>query len=772
MSHPIRLKLSVRGAVQGVGFRPFVYRLATELGLAGSVRNTSRGLLIEVEGEEQRVQSFLSRLPVEAPQHAVIQGIEPRFLDIAGFRGFRIDASEPGAPSALILPDLATCPSCRAEIFNPADRRYRYPFTNCTHCGPRFSIILALPYDRANTTMRDFPLCPSCASEFQDPLDRRFHAQPTACPECGPRLEYRDDKGGVVAEGDEALRESVERLRCGGIVALKGIGGFQLLVDAGSAAAVDRLRNRKRRDEKPFAVLFPDLPSVLDACEADESETRLLTAPQAPILLLRKRSSGAAVDELVAPGNPCLGAMLPYSPLHLLLASDFGAPLVATSGNLSDEPICIGNAEALDRLSGIADGFLCHNRPIARQVDDSVVRVVHGRELVLRRARGYAPLPLSLQIQPGPVLAVGGHLKNTVAVSVGTDVFLSQHVGDLDTEPARAALERTADDFCRLYEVQPRAVACDQHPDYASTRFATGLSLPVFPVQHHVAHVLSCMAENELSPPCLGISWDGTGWGPDGTVWGGEFLRILPGRFERTAHFRPFPLPGGEQAVREPRRSALGLLFEMLDGRLEEAPPILRSAFSSAEWRTLSRMLERGVNCPRTSSAGRLFDAVASLLGLRHATRYEGQAAMQVEFAADTGKPHPPLSFPLRRRGDSLLVDWGPGIRELLGGHSRGRPISELVAQFHEGLAQAATAVALEAGECQVVMSGGCFQNRLLAESMTKNLERAGFRVYRHQRVPPNDGGIALGQLAAVAWGIRSENHVSGGSGSNREYRG
>lgn len=769
MSARARLKVAIRGAVQGVGFRPYVYRLAGELRLDGSVRNTAQGVSIEVEGPQSSLEDFLRRLPVEMPSHALIQSLEPRFLDPLGLEGFRIESSEVGQPTALILPDLATCPDCRTEVFDPGNRRYRYPFTNCTYCGPRYSIIRALPYDRPNTTMREFEQCPACAAEYADPGDRRFHAQPNACPVCGPRLELWDESGAALAEGDVALRLVVAWLASGKIIALKGIGGFQLLVDAASDSAVRRLRERKHREEKPLAVLFPSLVEVEKNCRLEDNEARLLTSPQAPIVLLpRLPGGGGQVRELVAPGNPYLGAMMPCSPLHHLLARDFGGPLVATSGNLSDEPICIDNTEAVRRLAGIADGFLVHNRPIARHIDDSVVRLLLGRELVLRRARGYAPLPLTLGLRAGPALAVGAHLKNAVAVSVERDVFLSQHIGDLDTEAAREAMVRVSEDLTRLYQVKAERVACDLHPDYASTQLAARLHPQPFPVQHHLAHVLACLAENELEPPCLGISWDGTGWGLDRTVWGGEFLRVFPGGFERVAHLRSFPLPGGERAVREPRRCALGVVFEAGKGSLDWAPPGLRAAFTKAEWSTLRRMLETGTRCPGTTSVGRLFDAVAALSGIRQFTHFEGQAAMEVEFALGPDGGGQPYPFQLTESGRRWIVDWEPCIRNLASDVVADRSVSEIVAKFHSGLVEAAVAVACRVGESRVVLSGGCFQNRHLAEQMVKRLREEGFRVYWHQRIPPNDGGIAVGQLAALAFGIRSIEDVSGSTGSDR----
>ncbi len=771
MTERVRVSVAVRGTVQGVGFRPYVFRLATDLGLDGSVCNTGDGVLIEVEGPEARLQEFLRRLPLEKPPHAMILSLEPRFLDAVGLSGFSIAHSRRGSTSTLILPDLATCEDCRRELFDPADRRFRYPFINCTHCGPRFSILRSLPYDRPHTTMGGFRMCRSCQSEYDDPADRRFHAQPNACPVCGPRLALADPGGRVEAEHDAALRQAVQLLQAGLILAIKGIGGFQLLVDATSDRAVLRLRERKHREEKPFALLYPSAEAVRQDCRLNEIEARLLTAPEAPIVLLRRRGR-ETVSPHVAPRNPLLGVMLPYSPLHHLICADFGGPLVATSGNLSDEPICTDDEDAFRRLGAIADAFLVHDRAIARHVDDSVVRVLMGRELVLRRARGYAPLPLTLRLQPGPALATGAHLKNTVAVSVGRNLIVSQHIGDLDTAPALDAHLQATDDLLRLWNLQPRTVACDLHPDYGSTRHALRLNPHPVRVQHHLAHVLACMAENEVEPPCLGIAWDGTGYGPDHTVWGGEFIRVEPSGWRREAWFRTFPLPGGEQAIREPRRTALGLLYELDGRRLVSVAPELEQLFSPKEWDVLLRMLATATQCPRTSSVGRLFDAVASLVGLRHYTRFEGQAAMEVEYAL----PETPAAgaYPLSvQPGEGgLVVDWEPCIRRLLADRAGQRPVAEIVAQFHQGLVEAAVAVARRLDERRIVLSGGCFQNRFLTERLVQRLREEGFQVYWHQRIPPNDGGIAVGQLAAVAFGIGSAEHVPGHSRQSVDHRG
>jgi hydrogenase maturation protein HypF len=760
MTERERVRAVIRGAVQGVGFRPFVFRLATELGLAGWVVNSASGVVVEVDGPRELLDTFLLRLDRDKPPRSFVQSFEATFLDPAGFASFEIRPSVAGAKTTLVLPDIATCPECLREVFDPSDRRFRYPFTNCTNCGPRFTIITALPYDRPSTSMAGFAMCDLCRAEYENPRDRRFHAQPTACPACGPRLELWDRSGSTGVDGDEALRAAAEQIRLGFIVAVKGLGGFHLVVDARNDEAVCRLRRLKAREEKPFALMYPSLASVEADCEVSESERRLLLSPESPIVLLTRRQQAErrdrAIAPSVAPANPSLGVMLPYTPLHHLLMLEMGFPVVATSGNLSDEPICIDEREAVDRLGRLADGFLVHNRPIVRHADDSVVRVVLGRELVIRRARGYAPLPVALRRAADGVLAVGAHLKNTVALGVGSNAFVSQHIGDLETPQAYEAFRGVIDAFERLYEQPPSAVACDLHPDYLSTGYAHNRGLPVVGVQHHYAHVLACMAENELDEPVLGIAWDGTGFGLDGTVWGGEFLRVSGGTFSRTAHLRTFRLPGGDRAVREPRRAALGVLHALFGddafgmGRLE---PV--AAFTARELKVLSRMLARGVNVPLTSSAGRLFDAVASLCGLHHRVRFEGQAAMALEFAlagVATDEAYPFACRPGDGTPDApVVVDWEAIVRGVLADVGAGVAIGRIAARFHNALAEMIVAVARHAGDLRVALSGGCFQNRYLTERTVTRLRAEGFRPYWHQRIPPNDGGIALGQLVAAA---------------------
>jgi hydrogenase maturation protein HypF len=762
-----RVHIAIHGAVQGVGFRPFIYRLANELHLTGWVLNSPQGVFIEAEGQPETIEQFLLRIEQEKPPRSFVQSLEYTILDPAGFTSFEIRASDPhGERTALVLPDIATCPDCLADIKDPSNRRYRYPFTNCTNCGPRFTIINSLPYDRSNTSMKEFAMCDQCREEYENPSNRRFHAQPNACPRCGPHVELWDEAGRVLASSEEAMEKAAAALRNGKILAVKGLGGFHLMVDARNQEAVLRLRERKRREEKPLALMAAGIEAVKSMCSVSALEERLLHSPEAPIVLLLKKDPAGAADlhgvaaPAAAPENPYLGVMLPYTPLHHLLTAATGFPLVATSGNITDEPICTDEHEALDRLRGIADLFLVHNRPIVRYVDDSVVRVMMGRELVMRRARGYAPLPVSLSCRISDTVAVGAQLKNAVAVSNGQNIFISQHIGDLDTPQSLESFQRTLKDLRSLFDVHPARVAADLHPDYLSTQGAHASGLPVTSVQHHHAHIASCMAENQLEGTVLGVAWDGTGLGPDGTIWGGEFLRSTPTVYHRVASFRTFPLPGGDQAIKEPRRTALGMLYELMgDAVFKDTTLLPLAAFTAAELATLRQMLKRGINAPLTSSAGRLFDAVASIIGLRQTMSFEGQAAMQLEFAiagvAPTDEYYTLQTFTAVPGDDDsrLIIDWAPIVTQILNDHRHEVPVGVISAKFHNTLTEAILRVARQLGEARVVLSGGCFQNKYLTERTVRRLEEEGYRPYWHQRVPTNDGGIALGQL--YAGGVR-----------------
>ncbi|MDD3178763.1 MAG: carbamoyltransferase HypF [Opitutaceae bacterium] len=758
----IDLLLRVRGTVQGVGFRPFVHRIATRLGLRGWVCNDGQGVLIRVVGRVPTIEDFARAIRTERPPAARVTSIERRVPGAdappAG-SGFVIAASDlVGAEIATAVPgDLAICPDCRRELLDARDRRHRYPFINCTQCGPRYSIIEQLPYDRPRTTMRVFAMCPACRHEYEAPANRRFHAEPNACPVCGPRLALTDLNGTVLAENDGALAQTAAALRDGRIVAVKGLGGFHLMCDATNDQVVAKLRRRKHREEKPLAVMFRDLDALRSAADVPAAAAALLLSPAAPVVLVPRRA-GTSLSPSLAPGNPWIGALLPYTPLHVLLLASFDRPVVATSANLSEEPLCIDEDEAGQRLAGIADLLLGHNRPIARPVDDSVVRLTTASQpLLLRRARGYAPAPLTLPaLLPAPLLCVGAQMKNTVAVAAGDRLVLSPHLGDLENAATQRLFERTIGTLGALHGSRFAAVACDKHPDYSSTHYAARTGLPCIAVQHHLAHVLACLLEHgHPADGVLGIAWDGTGYGEDGTIWGGEFILLEKNRATRFARLRRFRLPGGEAAVRDSRRVALGLAHEI--GPDAFADVAARSGFTDTETATFATMLERGINSPVCSSAGRLFDAVGALLGLGHRNSFEGQTPMAVEAAATPVLPATTESLPFLVRsaggGVRLEIDWAPMFARLDSSGCARTP-AELAAAFHRGLAAAMTEVARQAGVGTVVLTGGCFQNALLHDLASAQLTAAGFRVLTHCELPPNDGSIAAGQALGALWGL------------------
>ncbi len=747
-----RRRLLVSGTVQGLGFRPFIYRLAQRLGLAGWVRNTAAGVLIEVEGAAGDLAGFERFLHTQRPRHSRIVDCQRQDLCATGQQDFAILASDAGSGGALdMLPDLASCAPCLAEVFDPSDRRFHYPFTNCTACGPRYSILVGLPWDRPATSMAGFSMCAACQAEYDDPGDRRFHAQPNACPACGPQISLWDPSSRRRATRGDALQASLAALCAGRVLAVKGLGGFLLMVDARDAAAVARLRERKRRPHKPLALLIEGPEQVGRVAHAAAAERQLLEGPAAPICLLRSLPrNGLAAN--VAPGRSELGVMLPAFPLLHLLARGIGFPLVATSGNLSGEPLCIENDAAHERLAGIADLFLEHDRPILRPLDDAVVRVVAGAPQVLRRGRGYAPAPHSLAAELEPALAFGAQLKSCVAVAAGTRVVCSQELGELGSRRSLDLLARTVAELPRLSGIAPRRLVCDLHPDYASTRLAEqharASGLPLHAVQHHLAHVASVMAEHGLQPPLLGVAWDGSGFGRDGSLWGGEFLELSTQGVRRCAHLRSFPLPGGELAVREPRRAALGLLWQagLRGAELQAAAP----TFLSGELQVLHRAMERGLNSPRCSSVGRLFDGWAALLGVCQRSSYEGQAACLLEALAEGADPQPASGWILRRAEHPWQIDFEPALRGLLADLQSGRPTPELASALQVGLVDVLLQVAQQLGHRQVVLSGGCFQNRSLLEGAVVRLRAAGFEPYWPQSLPPGDGGLAMGQLWAA----------------------
>lgn len=768
MSPQVRQRSLIRGVVQGVGFRPFVHQLATECQLSGFVRNETTHVCVEVEGTAGALSSFWTRLHTELPRLARIDGTDTIDIHCTADASFRIERSGPTELAASIIPpDTAVCDECVAEMFADDDRRYRHPFITCTNCGPRFTIIDALPYDRPNTTMRGFPMCAACAAEYGDPADRRHHAQPIACPECGPTLSYEriDD---VTVGTDPVLARVQEDLAAGLIVAIKGLGGYHLAVDATNDEAVARLRERKSRADKPFAVMVSDLAAVRRIAIIDEHEAAVLESPAHPIVLMR--ASGSALSLAVAPGNPLVGVMLAYTPLHHLLfervpGSPHPAPtaLVMTSGNLSEEPICFDDDDARRRLAHIADGFCCHDRPIHVPCDDSVVRVFDGMELPIRRSRGYAPLPIHLPMPLPPTLAVGGELKNTFALADGSTAWLSQHVGDMENHETLQAFQSSVERLSRMYALKPGLVAVDPHPGYQTQRWATralatgtqGGDVVRVEVQHHHAHLASLMAEHALDGqmPIIGFVFDGTGFGTDATMWGGEVLIGDYADFIRWGHLKTVQLPGGDSAAHNPCRTALAHLHAAGIGWTPDVASV--NACDQTELTVLARQLDRTTNCVASSSMGRLFDAVASLLDLRHRITYEAQAAIDLEALADAapvvGRGDPTLELPV----DGGTIDPGLLLRRLVDLIDSGCDRGALARAFHIAVAEAVAICAMRARDEQginvVGLTGGVFQNVLLTRLSKARLNELGFEVLTHRVVPPNDGGLALGQLMVAA---------------------
>ena len=750
-----RVRARVDGTVQGVGYRPFVYRLADELGVAGFVLNDERGVLVEAEGPPDAVAAFVARLSDDAPPLADVTGVSVEELDATGEAGFEIVASERGgAATAPVTPDSATCGDCLAELVDPADRRHRYPFTNCTNCGPRFTIVTGIPYDRPQTTMAGFQMCADCQGEYDDPLDRRFHAQPNACPVCGPTVRLLE-RGGERVAADDAVRAAADDLLEGRILAVKGLGGYHLACRADDEAAVATLRSRKRREDRPFAVLVADLDAARELVDLGPVEEELLISRERPIVLATRRAD-APVAASVAPGVPELGIMLPYTPLHHLLAADTGVPLVLTSGNVSDEPIAFLDEE-LVRLEPIADRFLVHDRPIATRTDDSVVRAVRGGPLMLRRSRGYVPSSLDLPITAQrPILGAGAEQKNAFCLASGTRAWPSHHIGDVKNYETLQSLRDGAAHFERLFEVEPEIVAHDLHPDYLSTRYALEREeggLLLHGVQHHHAHLAATLAEHGETGPAVSAIYDGTGYGTDGTIWGGELLTGGLAGFERVGRLVTAKMPGGERAIAEPWRMACSWLTQM------RAP--LPAAFADIEqprWNMVARMSMTGMGSPTTSSAGRLFDAVSAICGVRLEVSYEGQAAIELEALADPagGDPYP---FPMEA-GEMIVLNPRPTFMAILADLGAGVPVGTISARFHQTIAQAtaeALVIAAErAGVDTAVLSGGVFQNRLLLGLTAAALEDAGLRVLTPRLLPPNDGQIAYGQVAVAAAQLRA----------------
>jgi hydrogenase maturation protein HypF len=755
--------IEVRGSVQGVGFRPFVYRLATRHGLNGWVCNQTAGVQIVIEGTPEVLDGFVQDLQRESPPLARIDQIHSFPKPTAGFEDFQIRCSSSFNDDISGVPvDSSICDACLRELFDPDDRRYRYPFINCTNCGPRFTIIESMPYDRHRTTMAMFSMCPDCQREYDDPQSRRFHAQPNACPGCGPTLSLVDSSGDPLTHTDP-IAFMASKLAAGDIAAVKGLGGFHLAVDATNDQAVQRLRLRKNREEKPFAVMVRDLETARSLCDMDEAEEQLLACDKRPIVLLHRRSD-IPIAESVAPGLRELGVMLAYTPLHNLLLAEFESAtnrlpvFVMTSGNLRDEPIAYRNKEALDHLKVIADYFLTHDRSIQTRCEDSVTRVIEGEEVLVRRARGYAPDPIKLPFQlDQPVLAVGPHLKNAFCLGMGQNALLSPHVGDLENYPAYQSFLEGIQHFQNLFGVAPTVIAHDLHPDYLSTQHALEQEgMQLIGVQHHHAHIASVMAEHGLQGSVIGVAFDGTGHGTDGRIWGGEFLIADYRTFQRVAHLQYVPLPGGEQAVREPWRMAAVYLSQ---SHVEEVPwrdGEFARLWPRFPWIVIQQMIAADVNCPLASSMGRLFDAVSSLLTGRLKVAYEGQAAIELEMLVEPNADVNGYRFSVDD-GTPRVIDPKPVIRAVVNDRLQGIPIGLVAARFHESvvnlIVETSRLLRDQTGLDRVALSGGVFQNRTLLRQSLNRLRQAGFQVYTNHRVPPNDGGISLGQLAAAKWG-------------------
>lgn len=751
------LHIRVRGTVQGVGFRPFVFRLAERHGLTGWVRNTAGQVEIDVDGASERLETFLRELRTEAPEVARIDEVFTTIRPAAGYSAFAIVASHADDGWQAVSPDIATCDACLAEMFDPAERRYRYPFTNCTSCGPRFTIIEALPYDRARTTMRYFPMCDDCRREFENPRDRRFHAQPIACPKCGPKV-WLHVPNAFVPDGDP-IAQCAELLAAGRIVAIKGLGGFHLACDATSEVAVATLRERKRRYGKPLAIMVWDTEDAKAYIEVTEDVQRILESRERPIVVARARP-GNSLAPSVAGDLDTVGVMLPYTPLHHLLLAEAGRPLVMTSGNITEDPIATGNAEALERLADIADAFLLHNREIYSRYDDSVIRVTDAGPIPLRRARSIAPAPLTLPFTASvDILAVGPQQKSTFCLVKENTAFVSQHIGDLDNVDNTDAYRETLDLYTRLFKVKPGVIAHDLHPDYWSSQLASELKVPgmmQIAVQHHHAHIVSCMVEHGIDSPVIGIAYDGTGYGTDGAIWGSEILVATWRGFERAAHLRYTPLLGGEAAVRNPVRMAAAHLWAAADHAAFTDFFARLNATETAVWR---HQFETGLNAPPTSSCGRLFDAAAALLGIRTHAVYEGQPAVELEAIADASVEDC-YGYDVVPTGHALVIDPAVTFAELWSDHSRGRPVSEIATALHNSVAAWTIDIARRIRAAsqlnRVCLSGGCFQSALLTTRVRAGLQAAGFDVFTQSAVPPNDGGVSLGQ-ATVAWALTQQ---------------
>ena len=753
-------RISVRGVVQGVGFRPFIYQLAVKHSLNGHVSNTSEDVRIEVEGDFDSINRFLADIPLLAPPRSVIEDISVSYHSTEGYMDFIIhDSMAEEGKYQLVSPDIATCPDCLEEILDPANRRYRYPFTNCTNCGPRFTIIEDIPYDRPLTTMRNFTMCPACLKEYEDPLNRRFHAQPNACPDCGPSLELLDSTGNPV-DTDDVIVTSAGLLSQGKIIAVKGLGGFLLACDACSEETVNLLRERKHRPFKPFAVMLSTMEEVKIHCEITSEEETLITSPNAPIVLVKWRPE-SSITMAVAPNLKYLGVMVAYTPLHHLLLRETGLPLVMTSGNLSEEPIARDNNEAVRRLAGIADYYLVHDRDIYARYDDSVMMVEDESPQILRRARGYAPYPVKLGKKVPQILGCGAELKNTFCLSRDDYAFISQHIGDMENLETMEHYEDTIELYMKLFRIEPEIIACDMHPDYLATKYAIEQSenrpgLKPVPVQHHHAHIASCMADNGIETPVIGVAFDGTGYGTDGKIWGGEFLIADYRDFRRLAHFEYLPLPGGEAAVKNPYRITTGYLLSLMGEDVLEQDLPFRKYTSDEQAQVIIGQVKKNINSPLTSSCGRLFDAVSALLGIRGKVGYEAQAAIEMEMLAYDER-NDTVVYPFIYDGEEgrRIIRLGDLFEAIIIDLHDGVSKATIAARFHTTITavtnELCQVISGNTGITDVALSGGVFQNRLLLRKTVSMLKKSGFRVFTHRQVPTNDGGISLGQVVIAS---------------------
>jgi len=743
-----RAEIKIAGIVQGIGFRPFIYNLAQKHLIRGWVLNNENGVFIDAESEDGNLDRFIQNIPKLAPSLARIESFDVKYLEPLGYTTFEIKKSEEAQEKfVLISPDVATCNQCLSELFSPKNFRYRYPFINCTLCGPRFTIIRDIPYDRHKTTMSSFTMCPVCQKEYEDPTDRRFHAQPNACSVCGPDLRLADRE--EIAIPGDPMETTLDLLTKGFIVAIKGMGGFHLACDAKNQDAVSALRSRKYREDKPFAVMCRDMKEVKEHCEVSREEEMLLMGVERPIVILRRRDD-STVAHAVAPYQNTLGVMLPYSPLHHLLLNGSLKTLVMTSGNVSDEPIAYQNEEAIDRLRHIADYFLLHNREIHMRCDDSVTRTFDGKPYILRRSRGYVPFPIKLAFPLEMILACGGELKNTFCLTRGPYAIMSHHIGDLENLETLTSFEEGIEHFKKLFYIEPKAVAYDLHPDYLSTQYAlSNPNIQKVGIQHHHAHIVSVMAENGIDGDVIGVALDGTGFGLDGTIWGGEFIRADLRDFDRLAHLKNVPMPGGSMAIKEPWRMAMVYLSEAFRDDVKDLRIDLIKRGDLKKWEILERMIEKKINTPWTSSMGRFFDAISSILSVRDEVHYEGQAAIELEMIADLGVKEE-YPFHLEKEERPMVIDPKEIVRGVVRDLLEGVPSSKISGKFHRAIAriivETCDTIRYEKGLNRVALSGGVFQNMSLLSFVTKGLKESGFEVYTHHLVPTNDGGISLGQ--------------------------